>query len=94
VHAALSGGLDEGAVQGASGLAGSVDMLRRVLSEPTFTVEVRPIVDGDLIWRRGATPTPARGLTAVRGRRPISDRLYIGVRFAEVTRLADLGAVG
>jgi predicted ester cyclase len=70
VHAALVGDLDEAAVQGARGVAGWVTLLRAALGEPTFTVQIGPIVDGDLVCGRwhvhghyaggfpGATATP------------------------------------
>ena len=69
VHAALVG-VDDRAVQGRRGLAGWVTLLRAALGEPTFTVEVGPVIDGNLICGRwhvhgqyaggmpGATATP------------------------------------
>jgi len=50
-HAALVG-VDGDAAQGAAGLAGWVAMLRQVLGEPVFTVEVGPVIDGDIVVGR------------------------------------------
>jgi len=70
VNAAIVG-VDGGAVQGASGLAGWVALLRTALGEPTFTVEVGPIIDGDLVgghWRvQGRYAGGMPGATAAPG---------------------------
>lgn len=51
VHAAVVG-TDESAVQGARGIVGWVGRLRALLGEPTFTVQVGPVIDGDLLCGR------------------------------------------
>lgn len=51
MHAAVIG-VDEAAIQGAQGIAGWVTLLRSALGEPTFTVQVGPIIDGDLVCGR------------------------------------------
>jgi hypothetical protein len=51
VHAAIVG-VDGAAVQGRSGVADWVALLRKALGEPAFTIEVGPIIDGNLICGR------------------------------------------
>src|SRR5262245_56056816 len=51
VHAAIVG-VDGAAVQGARGVAGWVALLRKALGEPAFTLEVGPIIDGNLLCGR------------------------------------------
>jgi hypothetical protein len=48
VNAAIVG-VDGAAVQGARGVAFRVALLRKALGEPAFTVEVGPVIDGNLI---------------------------------------------
>ena len=51
VHAAMVG-VDGAAVQGARGVAGWVALLRKALGEPAFTLQVGPIIDGNLLCGR------------------------------------------
>ena len=70
VNAAIVG-VDGAAVQGARGVAGWVAMLRKALGEPVFTVQVGPIIDGNLIcgrWHlRGQYAGGMPGATAAPG---------------------------
>lgn len=52
VHAALLDGSDGGALRGPEGLTGWIRQLRAPLPDLTFTVEVGPMVDGDLMGLR------------------------------------------
>lgn len=71
VHAALTGGGDGNSIRGPEGLVGWVRESRIAVPDLTFTVEVGPIVEGDLLalrWRAegsyaGGTP----GATAPAG---------------------------
>jgi len=45
-------GVDGASVQGRQGVAGWVALLRAALGEPVLTVEVGPIIDGDLVCGR------------------------------------------
>ena len=54
LHAALMGGGDSGTIDSPEALVGWVTQIRTALPDLRFTVEVGPIVDGDLIalrWR-------------------------------------------
>ena len=70
VNAAVIG-VDGAAVQGARGVAGWVALLRKALGEPVFTVQVGPIIDGNLIcgrWHlRGRYAGEFPGATAAPG---------------------------
>ena len=73
VNAALVG-VDGAAVQGRQGVVGWVALLRKAFGEPLLTVEVGPIIDGDLVCGRwhlrgqyaggfpGATAAPGTGV--------------------------------
>lgn len=64
-------GADETAVQGAQGLADWVGLFRTLFGEPTFTVHVGPLIDGDLLcgrWQvRGHYAGGMPGATAAPG---------------------------
>jgi predicted ester cyclase len=47
VHAAMFDGGDGSAVGGVSGMKGFITMMRSLMSDLVFTVDVGPIVDGD-----------------------------------------------
>jgi hypothetical protein len=70
VHAAVIG-TDDAAVQGAHGMIGWITQLRALLSEPTFTVQVGPVIDGNLLCGRwqvhGRYAGEMPGATAVPG---------------------------
>ena len=72
VNAAIVG-VDGASVQGRQGVAGWGALLRKALGEPVFTVEVGPIIDGDLVcgrWRlRGEYAGGMPGATAAPGSR-------------------------
>jgi hypothetical protein len=51
VNAAIVG-VDGAAVQGRSGVVGWVTLLRKALGEPAFSVQVAPIIDGNLVGGR------------------------------------------
>jgi hypothetical protein len=72
VNAAIVG-VDGASVQGRQGVAGWVALLRKALGEPVFTVEVGPIIDGDLVcgrWHlRGEYAGGMPGATAAPGSR-------------------------
>jgi predicted ester cyclase len=47
VHAAMFGGGDGSAVGGVSGMKGFITMMRSLISDLVFTIDVGPLVDGD-----------------------------------------------
>ncbi|GLY64244.1 ester cyclase [Amycolatopsis taiwanensis] len=51
LHVAVVGA-DEGTVQGTQGLVDWISLLRTLLGGPTFTVQVGPLIDGDLLCGR------------------------------------------
>jgi predicted ester cyclase len=54
VHAAMFDGGDGSAVGGVSGMKGFVTMMRSLMSDLVFTIDVGPIVDGDHVVVRWA----------------------------------------
>lgn len=72
VNAAIVG-VDGASVQGRQGVAGWVALLRKALGEPVFTLDVGPIIDGDLVcgrWHlRGQYAGGFPGATAAPGSR-------------------------
>ncbi|MEJ7649918.1 MAG: ester cyclase [Nakamurella sp.] len=49
VHAAMFDGGDGSAVAGASGMVDLVTQMRSLMTDPVFSVEVGPIVDGEFV---------------------------------------------